>query len=136
MFLMDLMMKYLLIIIAVLIIAFIGVKDMFTPFERKVIDQPIYTIGDSSYKDAIGRGQNVVKLGPVLWGLYKGGLAFSTAEEAQQFYHKNRADFQDLDDDWFIIELSGDFVQDAYLDNNQYYIKHSLLVLNVVRPAK
>lgn len=39
------MIKYLLITIAVLMIAFIGVKHMLTPFERNMIDEPIYTIG-------------------------------------------------------------------------------------------
>lgn len=91
------------------------------PIVRDVVSAPIYTIGEvEGYNGALASGKNVVKFGPMFFGLYPGGLAFKNAENARSYIKDKRLD----EKVWSVYSLSGDYDLDA-LDG---YINKSLLV--------
>ena len=106
-----------------------GVKDALNPLQRTEIHQPIFTIGDANYQKALSEGKKVVKFGQMFWGLYPGGLAFSSPSEALAFARDNQNTLDKFLSGWAIYELSGDLAQDTYIKANQRYLNKSLLVL-------
>lgn len=126
--------KRILIVLVVLgITIWLGIKDAFTPEVRSTIQKPIYTIGDLNYDNALQEGKQVVKFGEMLWGLYPGGLAFRTPQEAKMFVEKNRQLLKQFSSGWAVYELSGDFELDVKpLAETPHYLKNSLLVVKKV----
>ncbi|MGS2722471.1 hypothetical protein ACVBEJ_01920 [Porticoccus sp. GXU_MW_L64] len=111
------------------LIIWLGVKDAFNPIQRSEINSPIFTIGDLSYQKALSEGKGVVKFGPLFWGLYPGGIAFSNPGEAQDFILGNQELLDSFSSGWAIYELSGDMSLDTYRDGENRYINKSLLVI-------
>jgi hypothetical protein len=125
-----------LIICALIIIGvtiFVGIKDAFKPLERSSITQAIYTIGDLNYEKSINANKKIVKLGPVFWGIYPGGLAFKNIYSAENCIKNNTELLNKFSKGWAIYQLSGDFEQDTYSKNNNYYINKSLFVVELVK---
>ena len=111
------------------IVIWFGVKDALTPLQRSANNQPIFTIGDAHYQQALTDGKNIVKFGQMFWGLYPGGLAFSSPDEAVAYAQSNQQLLEQFSSGWAVYELSGDFAQDTYLKGKQSYLKQSLLVV-------
>ncbi|WP_419810586.1 hypothetical protein [Bacterioplanoides sp.] len=124
-------LKYGLLVITVLaIVVWLGVKDALTPVVRDNIGTPIYTLGDSSYQQALAQQKQVLKFGPLFWGQYPGGLAFTSAEQALQYLRQNPEEFPDSSE-WGVYQLSGDLERDVNYNGatGQLHIRHSLLVI-------
>jgi hypothetical protein len=98
------------------------------PFVRNGVESPIYTVGDSHYADALNDERRVSKLGPIPLGLYRGGRAFGTTEEARQYIREAGHE----EDGWGVYELSGDFDLDTREIDGRYYIARTLLVVRRV----
>ncbi|WP_448215697.1 hypothetical protein [Endozoicomonas sp. 2B-B] len=121
--------KYLLIlIIAIAAIVWFGVMDSITPLVREDITHPIFTIGDASYQSALSEGKNIIKFGPMFWGLYPGGLAFKSAREATAFMQNNQSELDKFASGWAVYELTGDFEMDTHSSGQHRYLNQSLLV--------
>lgn len=114
------------------LIIWLGIKDALNPVQRTDINQSIFTIGDANYQQALSDGKNIVKFGQMFWGLYPGGLAFSTPSEALAFTRANQNALDKFSSGWAIYELSGDLDQDTYLKGNKRYLNKSLLVVKQV----
>lgn len=121
------------IIVCLVIFVWLGVKDALGPVQRTKVDQLIVTIGDASYQEALKQGKHVVKFGPMFWGLYPGGLAFSSTNEALEFARGNQNVLDEFSSGWAVYELSGDLAEDTYVKGNQRYLNKSLLVVKKVR---
>lgn len=81
-----------------------------TPVIRKDTTTPLYTIGEvEGYGRALSAGHHVVKFGPMFFGLYPGGLAFRSPEEAASYLKNNGWDTRK----WSIYLTSGDYKLDA-----------------------
>lgn len=121
--------KYLISLIIVLAVTvWLEVKGSFTPLVREDITKPIFTIGDTRYHSALSEGKNVIKFGPMFWGLYPGGLAFKSVEEAIAFMQNNQSEQDELSSGWAVYELTGDFELDTYRSHEYRYLNQSLLV--------
>lgn len=114
-------------------IIYFGVKDGFPPLKRSNIKTPIYTIGDVSYLESIKEGKSVVKFGPLFWGLYPGGLAFNSPEQAKKYLSDHKEAFYSISDQWMIFELSGDYDLDTYSKENTVFTNKSLLATKLVK---
>ena len=109
-------------------IAFIEFGRKSTPIERHNISTPIYTIGDKTYDLALNDKKTVVKFGPMFMGLYSGGLAFSSPEEAKKYMFENNWD----KNKWDIYLLSGDYD----IDVTNGHINKSLMVVSKVQTTE
>lgn len=120
-----------LIAVVVLLVLFVwsGVKDSLSPTIRGEITMPIYTLGDGNYGKALAEEKKIVKFGPMFWGLYPGGLAFASVEDAKAYLAANAAEFNSLSKDWQVYRLSGDFLLDTRKEGDLSYLNKSLLVL-------
>ncbi|MCV6608963.1 MAG: hypothetical protein OIF32_12190 [Campylobacterales bacterium] len=124
--------KYVVLItISLGVFIWFGVKESLQPFQRENINQPIYTIGDINYQKALIRGKNIVKLGPLFFGIYPGGLAFKSKEEARNFVLGNEELLNQFSSGWAIYQLSGDFYKDSVSNNGQRYINKSLSIIKM-----
>lgn len=127
-------LKYLVIsLILLCVIIWFGVKDALHPIQSAPGSQPVYTVGDLHYLQALNNDKNVVKFGRMFWGLYPGGLAFSSPEEALLFVQNNQAFLDQFSSGWAVYELSGDYDQDTYISGERRYLKHSMLVLRSIQ---
>ena len=123
------------VVLLLAVTVWFGVKDALNPIQRTDISQPVFTIGDANYLQALNEGKHIVKFGRMFWGLYPGGLAFTTHDEALDFTRTNQNLLENFSTGWAIYELSGDLSQDTYLHGNQRYLNKSLLVAHQsVRP--
>lgn len=121
-----------LIFLVLSVFVWFGIKDALNPTLRTKIDKPVFTIGDIGYHQALEQGRNVVKFGQMFWGIYPGGLAFESSEEAINFTRSHQEILNDFSSGWSIYELSGDLAQDTYQKGNQRYLNKSLLVVKAV----
>jgi len=121
------------LVVAALTVWF-GVKDALLPSERAGNENSIYTLGNDGYRDALESGKRVVKFGPMFWGIYPGGLAFSSPREARNYFQANSQVFLSADQVWSVYQLAGDFHDDTYEKDGQKYIKKSLIVFKLVEP--
>lgn len=129
--------KYLLIIVLLLaLVVWLGVKDALHPTVRAEIKQPIFTIGDLNYQQALQDGKNVVKFGPMFWGLYPGGLAFSHPDEAVAFISGNQPMLDKFSSGWAVYELAGDFALDTQQVGKRRFLSKSLLVKQLALQPK
>ena len=127
-------LKYVaLLAIAFAIVIWLGVKDELTPVVREDIRTPIYTLGDGSYQQALAQQKQVLKFGPMFWGQYPGGLAFTDAEQALHYLKQNPQEFSDSSE-WGVYQLSGDLERDVDYNgySGQLHIRHSLLVIKQI----
>lgn len=112
--------KLIIIVLILAVAAFLEVNDKIKPLIRKDIKNPIYTIGDATYAKALKANRGVVKFGPLFGGLYPGGKAFKTADEARQFLVH-----QQMQPEFGVYQLSGDY----RFDVKAGYINKSLAVI-------
>ncbi|WP_320153598.1 hypothetical protein [uncultured Tolumonas sp.] len=70
---------------------------------------PIYTISSPDDATALAQGKTVIKLGPCLFGLYPGAMAFKSQTEAKDFIGLKGYDPKK----WRIFQLSGDYQLDV-----------------------
>jgi hypothetical protein len=100
--------------------SFIAATEVFV---RDAPDVPIYTLGArSSYSLALQNGTKVLKFGPIFGGVYPGGLAFASAQEARAHLEDNGWDPVR----WSVYQLSGDYC----LDSRDGHILRFLLVVS------
>ena len=99
-----------------------------TPLIRTSTDNPIYTVGDSSYAVALSHGKGIVKFGRLPLGIYQGGLAFESPEAAATYLGQSGHS----SDGWGVYELSGDLEKDTYVDNDQRFLNVSLSVVRAI----
>ncbi|MBO9472077.1 hypothetical protein J7413_00855 [Shimia sp. R10_1] len=98
------------------------IKPTMEPVVRVSPTAPVFTIGErSSYTPALEAGKTVVKFGPLVFGLYPGGLAFASQQHAQNHMRANGWDLKK----WAVYELSGDYAQDT----KDGFLTNSLLVV-------
>jgi hypothetical protein len=89
---------------------------------------PLYTIGErQAYSPALANGTSVLKFGPMFFGLYPGGLAFASPQDARDYLRVNGWE----PDRWSVYRLSGDFLEDS----SDGYLTTSLLVLEEVKAS-
>jgi hypothetical protein len=105
----------------VFFIAFAEFRSKNEPTFRNKIKTPVYTISKKDFSDEMEKGRRVVRLGPMFWGLYPGGIAFSNLKEAKAIYKKNKMSSKL----WRIYLLSGDYSKDV----TQHYTNKTLWVL-------
>lgn len=128
---MKIVKYFFLFIIILFVIGYFGVKDAFFVVNRTTSSNPIYTIGDKNYEKALKKGKKVLKFGEMFWGLYPGGIAFSSKEEAKEFALQNKEFLDKFSNDWKIYKLSGDFLLDTKILSNQRYIKKSMYIQSI-----
>lgn len=79
------------------------------PMIRSNPMNPVYTLGDSSDAADLAKGKEVIKLGPCMFGLYPGAMAFRSEQEAKDFLGLKGYDPKK----WLIFQLSGDYRLDV-----------------------
>ncbi len=100
--------KVIIIVLILAVATFLEFNDKTTPVIRKDITNPIYTIGDSNYSQALSENRGVVKFGPLFGGIYPGGKAFGKIEDAELFLKT-----EGLSNDFGVYKLSGDYSFDV-----------------------
>jgi hypothetical protein len=118
--------KKIILITAILIVyGIIEFKSKLTPVVRFNIENHIYTIGDKSYSSSLKDQKNIIKFGSMFFGLYPGGLAFSSVKEAKEYMRKHELSV----DKWSIYLLSGDYkldTQNGFIINSMIVTKEAL----------
>ena len=97
------------LIICAVVAAWVDIQRNSVPMIRQSPMHPVYTISSPDDAVALTRGKTVVKLGPCLFGLYPGAIAFQSVTQAKDFmglkgYEPGK---------WQIFQLSGDFQLDV-----------------------
>ena len=96
---------------------------------RITIDEPIYTIAGSDYSVAMSKGKHVIKLGPMLWGLYPGAVAFKTPEDAATYMKKKGINEEEL----AVYRLSGNYKLDVNQEGEPHRINKSLMMIEKLK---
>ncbi len=112
----------------ILWLLWLGVKDALAPFERKVIQQPVYAVGEVTAGAAPAKDSKIVTFGPALWGTYPGARAFPDVAAAQQYLQEQNRRGKN----WGIFRLSGDYALDTYEDEGVRRIARTLVVVEQV----
>ena len=120
------------VLLTVALITWFGVKDALTPIKREHVQEPVFTIGDLTYAEALAKGKNVIKFGPAFWGMYPGGIAFTNAKEAEDYIKSNTELLNTFSEGWGIYELSGDFALDTDKSGDRHYTNKSLFVIRTI----
>ncbi len=106
-------MKSLLILLS--LVAFLSVAALIDyqkksiPMIRSEPAHPVYTISQKDDAIALAKGKTVLKMGPWLYGLYSGAIAFKNIDEAKDFLAQKGYELQK----WRIFKLSGDYKLDV-----------------------
>ena len=101
-------------------------RTVTVPTVRDDVANPIYTIGErATYSAALNSGADVLKFGPMVFGLYPGGMAFASAQDARDYLREHGWS----PDRWSVYKLSGDFVRDS----TKGHITSSMLVIEEAR---
>jgi hypothetical protein len=95
---------------------------------RSSVEEAIYTIADKDFSVALSKGKSVIKLGPMLWGLYPGGVAFKTPAAAVEYIKKKEMNREKLS----VYRLSGDYESDVIQEGELHYIDKSLMLTEKV----
>ena len=99
----------LLLIIFAAVAAWVDIQRISVPMVRTSPLHPIYTISAPDDATALAQGKTVIKLGPCLFGLYPGAMAFKSPTEAKDFIGLKGYDPKK----WRIFQLSGDYQLDV-----------------------
>jgi hypothetical protein len=97
------------LIMIIAVTAWIDIQRISVPMIRSSPLHPIYTISSSNDASALQQGKTVIKLGPCLFGLYAGAIAFKSELEAKDFMGQKGYD----PNKWKIYQLSGDYQLDV-----------------------
>ena len=92
---------------------------------RSSVEKPIYAIGDKDFSVALSKGKGVIKLGPMFWGLYPGGIAFKTPAAALAYMKKKEMNREKL----AVYRLSGNYELDVNQEGEVHHINKSLLFI-------
>ena len=97
------------LIIFAAVAAWVDIQRISVPMIRISPLHPIYTISSPDDATALAQGKTVIKLGPCLFGLYPGAMAFKSPTEAKDFIGLKGYDPKK----WRIFQLSGDYQLDV-----------------------
>nr|WP_321240620.1 hypothetical protein [uncultured Tolumonas sp.] len=97
------------LIIFAAVAAWVDIQRISIPMIRPSPMHPIYTINSPDDATALAQGKTVIKLGPCLFGLYPGAMAFKSPTEAKDFIGLKGYDPKK----WRIFQLSGDYQLDV-----------------------
>ena len=97
------------LIIFAAVAAWVDIQRISVPMIRTSPMHPIYTISSPDDATALAQGKTVIKLGPCLFGLYPGAMAFKSPTEAKDFIGLKGYDPKK----WRIFQLSGDYQLDV-----------------------
>ena len=97
------------LIIFAAVAAWVDIQRISVPMVRTSPMHPIYTISSPADATALAQGKTVIKLGPCLFGLYPGAMAFKSQTEAKDFIGLKGYDPKK----WRIFQLSGDYQLDV-----------------------
>ena len=92
---------------------------------RSSVEEPIYAIGDKDFSVALSKGKRVIKLGPMFWGLYPGGIAFKTPAAALAYMKKKEMNRIKL----AVYRLSGNYELDVNQEGELHHIDKSLMFI-------
>ena len=99
----------LLLIIFAMVAAWVDIQRLSVPMVRPSPLHPVYTISSPDDAVALAQGKTVVKLGPCLFGLYPGAIAFQSLTQAKDFIGLKGYE----PEKWRIFQLSGDYQLDV-----------------------
>jgi hypothetical protein len=91
---------------------------------RSNVEEPIYAISDKDFSVPLSKGKDVIKLGPMFWGLYPGGVAFKTPAAALA-YMKQEMNREKL----AVYRLSGNYELDVNHEGELHHINKSLMLV-------
>ena len=97
------------LIIFVMVAAWVDIQRLSVPMVRPSPLHPVYTISSPDDAIALAQGKTVVKLGPCLFGLYPGAIAFQSLTQAKDFIGLKGYE----PEKWRIFQLSGDYQLDV-----------------------
>ena len=97
------------LIIFVMVAAWVDIQRLSVPMVRPSPVHPVYTISSPDDAIALAQGKTVVKLGPCLFGLYPGAIAFQSLTQAKDFIGLKGYE----PEKWRIFQLSGDYQLDV-----------------------
>lgn len=97
------------LIIFAMVAAWVDIQRLSVPMVRPSPLNPVYTISSPDDAVALAQGKTVVKLGPCLFGLYPGAIAFQSLTQAKDFIGLKGYD----PEKWRIFQLSGDYQLDV-----------------------
>ncbi len=91
--------------------------------------QPVYTVGRVGDAKKIASGEQVIRYGPMFWGLYPGVPAFRTPGTALKFLEDGMMDRAA----WQVYLLSGEYDLDVDESQSPNRVNKSLAVVETVR---
>ena len=97
------------LIIFAMVAAWVDIQRLSIPMVRSSPLHPVYTISSPDDAVALAQGKTVVKLGPCLFGLYPGAIAFQSLTQAKDFIGLKGYE----PEKWRIFQLSGDYQLDV-----------------------
>lgn len=97
------------LIIFAMVAAWVDIQQRSVPMVRPSPLHPVYTISSPDDAIALAQGKTVVKLGPCLFGLYPGAIAFQSLTQAKDFIGLKGYE----PEKWRIFQLSGDYQLDV-----------------------
>ena len=97
------------LIIFTMVAAWVDIQRLSVPMVRPSPLHPVYTISSPDDAVALAQGKKVVKLGPCLFGLYPGAIAYQSLAQAKDFIGLKGYE----PEKWQIFQLSGDYQLDV-----------------------
>lgn len=97
------------LIIFAMVAAWVDIQRLSVPMVRPSPLHPVYTISSPDDAITLAQGKTVVKLGPCLFGLYPGAIAFQSLTQAKDFIGLKGYE----PEKWRIFQLSGDYQLDV-----------------------
>ena len=97
------------LIIFAMVAAWVDIQRLSIPMVRSSPLHPVYTISSPDDAVALAQGKTVVKMGPCLFGLYPGAIAFQSLTQAKDFIGLKGYE----PEKWRIFQLSGDYQLDV-----------------------
>jgi hypothetical protein len=93
------------------------------------VDEPIYTIAGNDFSVALSKGKDVIKFGPMFWGLYPGTVVFKTPEDASAYMKKKEMNEEEL----AVYRLSGNYELDVNQEGDPHRINKSLMMIKELK---
>ncbi len=97
------------LLLALLMAASIDLLRASVPMVRQAPRHPIYALGSPADADELAAGEQILKYGPCLFGLYPGALVFSSPQQARDYLGLQGLPVAK----WRLFQLSGDFRLDV-----------------------
>ncbi len=97
------------LIIFAVVAAMVDIQLLSIPMVRPTPLHPVYTISSPDDATSLTQGKTVIKLGPCLFGLYSGAIAFQSVTQAKDFMGLKGYESEK----WRIFQLSGDYQLDV-----------------------